>query len=263
LEAGRYKGKSDQMAKDKKAAQENAARFAYAKPKAYDAEAEALRLEFEPLDLTDYERAELGEALRLRLGTNGDQIASRAILTRLRQDLADQVRDRVDEAAALANAKAGREDDAWRIIDRDGLDQLCINGRITRAQRDAGLAYRKRYEAAFKGLRSTLGTQSTAITPTIDEMVRGRTRLAKQEIERITVEMVIANASPTALLLLRAIAGEGRSLNNALVTTVPSELAGSSATMRKAVSPDRSAKAYAKAIDLLVIALDICSLRLR
>lgn len=251
------------MAKDKRAAQDNAGRFAYAKPKAYDADEETIRLEFEPLDLTDYERADLAEALRLRLGSNGDQIASRAILTRLRQDLAGQVRDRVDEAAGLAGSIASREDDAWRIIDRDGLDQLCVLGRITRAQRDAGLAYRKRYEAAFKGLRSTLGTEITFVAPTIDEMVRGRTRLAKFEIERITVERVIGEASPTALKLLRAVAGEGRSLNNAIVTTTRSTLAGSAATTRQAVSVDRSAKAYDKAISLLVIALDLCSLRLR
>lgn len=232
------------MAKGKSAAAKRAEQFGYAKPSAYDADAEALRLEFEPLGLTDYEQADLAEALRLRLGTNAEQIASRAIIARLRVDLAEAIRRQADEAAALAGGKVSREGAALRIIGRDGLAELMHRGKVDRRQFAGGMAYRRRYEVAFKGLRSTLGTQATGVTPTIDEMQRSRTRLARYEVQRIAVEQLVAAGSPVALQLLRAVAGEGRALNTELA------------------ADKRSGKDYDRAVDLLAIALDICALKL-
>lgn len=227
------------------AAAQAASRLAgpYRKPAAYDADDEALRLEFAPLALTADEEMMLADVLRLRLGSRADQIEGSRLLIRLRDQLDASASAIVDEAKANGARGVGRDSksQAFRILDRDGLNQLCVRGHVTRPQLEAGLAYRKRYEMAFKGLRSTLGTQASGVSPTVDEMVASRTRLARYELERAKVEAaVVRHCGAEALGLLRTVAGEGCALSSQ-------------------VSGTRSKRTFGKASLLLAGALDICA----
>lgn len=249
------------MKTPKTAAARKAEQFGgYARPAPYDADAEALREEFARYDLTEVERADLAEALRLRLGTNAEQIAARAILVRLRQELDQAVKATLDHARGqkLKIAKNGKNSDAFRIIDRDGLGALHLAGKITAAQLGGGLAFRKRYELAERGLRSALGSEGTSKTPTPEERVRQAARLARFDLERKEVEdLVVGQFGERALILLRRIAGEGVSF--AAAVDVPREpLTETQAAKRKKAGE----AARTRALALLVAALDVCADRL-
>jgi hypothetical protein len=125
----------------------------YAKPAAFDAEDDRIRLEFEGLDLT---------------------------WRSLRRCTAAKV-------SAFIAATASASPYARR--------------RITRAMFEGGSSFRVRHEAANTGLRSALGDRGSTKTLTSDDIVSGKTRAARYEIERLDVEQRVfqdSGARPVA-----------------------------------------------------------------
>lgn len=103
--------------------------------------------------------------------------------------------------------------DARRIHSRDGLASLYDAGKLTLRQLMAGRAYRRRWEAAFRGLRSALGGDGGSSPP--GRIVAAQERSAQWELERSRCDTAVQlrlREHPQALMLLRRVAGEGASL---------------------------------------------------
>jgi hypothetical protein len=215
----------------------------YLAPKAFDAEEQRLQAEFAGLDLTEEERAAFAEVLRLRIGNKLDQQQARVALMRLRDGLKASVKATVASALARGDEVSAHNDaGAKRIHSRDGLAALHANKNLTDRQFNAGLAYRRRYEAIFKGLRSQLDDtpRRSLSADQLAATARGR---AKSEAERIAVEHAVLmriRLHPVCLTYLRHVAGEGRSITS---------LSGSGKAAGTAI--ERLAKALDIAADIL------------
>lgn len=218
------------------------------RPQAYDAGHMALVGEFSGVDLTDEEQLEFADVLRLRLGSNADQIAARAILVRLRKRLADAVNLQIEHLQAQGvRITRQPKTEAFRALQRDGLNELYVRAKLTKRQASAGIAYRLRYEAQAKGLRSTL-EQSTGRSPTVQELQAMRVQAARWSKQlRDCDQRVIQDCGEPALVLLHKVAGEAFAL---------------AGLVEAATRRTKSARTYDQAARLLGRALDVCAILL-
>lgn len=115
------------------------------------------------------------------------------------------------EVAAPLSAR----NDAMRIKSRDGLATLHAKAKITLRQVTAGYAYRRRWEAAHRGLQSVLRSGGGSASPAA--IAAANTRAASWELERSRCDTAVVlrvRTHPDALAIMRRVAGEGEALTS-------------------------------------------------
>ena len=175
---------------------------------------------------TAAQRARLRRADKLSAGDVNSKRMAVSIRRQVEAELKEQARLRAVEAgiaetlqlAALRGEQFSYTRDklgAVRLDDRHGLQSLMQSGKITSRQCRAGLAYAVLYVIEQRDLRS--GLAQAAPTSTRDHDPAGvRFLRAKDAVLRDRVEQAIARSASgeRRLLLLRTVAGEGRSLRS-------------------------------------------------
>ena len=172
------------------------------------------------LGVSPQQRRALREAAALSLGDSRQRAQAGRMAERVRNELA------ADLEAVLAAARARREavtdarrSKAKRVVDRDGLAQMFERGQISEAQFNVGLLYRRLLEATeAEVLGSQLGRVGETRIPaksTDGACAQGLLRAyAGVRVRDVEESVRAADPSGLSLVVLRAIAGEGRTLRS-------------------------------------------------
>jgi hypothetical protein len=146
-------------------------------------------------------------ALRLRLIAEAGE--SRAEALALTQ--------RLDETARLEIARGGdveREGGRLRLTSRDGLQTLYERGGLERPEYEAGLIYRRCFEALSAGPRSNLNRDfSTGVLGFSEAGADGFAELRAVRAEQLARWEALAGTG-RRLWVLRLVAGQGRTVNS-------------------------------------------------
>lgn len=167
-----------------------------------------------------FDRDELAKEQALEIATI--RPASDEDLARIRCQIGELVESRAERRQAIAREiEAGSikpmsaKSDALRVHSRDGLQTLYDKRKINLRQMIAGRAYRRRWEAAFRGLQSVLAAPGRS--PDVKRLVAMQERAAEWEKQRSRCDSAIVlrlRQYPDALMLLRRVAGDGYSLTS-------------------------------------------------
>lgn len=162
------------------------------------------------------QRARLRQAAALSLGGRDARILGGQIAAEIR----DQLKASMDAVVFAAQARGEKvvpykDEGAKRIKSRDGLGSMFDSGALTEAQWNAGLVYRSLYEAVGSAsLGSQLGqvSEGSSARTSTDAMVRHGLQAAYASVRLTEAEKAVR--SPEMVALLRAVAGEGRTIGS-------------------------------------------------
>lgn len=124
-------------------------------------------------------------------------------------------RDRLAGLGPLGEISTMARNDAFRMHSRDGLAWLEDKRKINLRQAIAGRSYRRRWEAGFRGLRSTLAGEGGRANP--GQIVAAQERASLWHVQRARCDTAIVlrlRQHPEALNLTRRVAGEGSALTS-------------------------------------------------
>lgn len=189
-------------------------------------------------DRDEAARRQAIEVALLRPITDGEHAKLTARLNALVVSARQRRQEVADTVTSGGKVSRMRKSEAMRIHSRDGLASLFESGRVSLRQYNAGRSYRIRYEAVSHGLRSCLGSGGGGSMGALD-ISEAHSRLATWERQRVAAELAVVRRirdEPTALRLLRHVAGEGHSITSAV----------------------GSGRANQAGIDILKRALDVC-----
>ena len=152
---------------------------------------------------------------------------ARALYERLEVQLAklDEAETRLRalmEADALERGRGGAVEPGSppKVRGRDGLETLEASGAVTAMQAAAGARYREAYEAAHRGMASSMALRPGGVRGGLGERPEGpAARQARAVMAVKRMEQAVADrfgddrpAAAEAIMVLREVAGEGRSV---------------------------------------------------
>lgn len=165
-------------------------------------------------DRDEAARVQRIEVALVRPATDVEIVTMQAQLAELKATRADR------RHQAVADVERGDvsimpKSDAMRLLSRDGLAQLGERGKLRQRQVIAGFSYRRRWEAAHAGLRSVLASPGNTTSRKVDQ--DGPTLRADWSKQLTACDEAIAmrlRQHPSALHVLRRVAGEGHALSS-------------------------------------------------
>ncbi|MEI9890945.1 MAG: hypothetical protein WDN45_10530 [Caulobacteraceae bacterium] len=124
---------------------------------------------------------------------------------------------RLDETARLERARGGEvalEGGRMRLLSRDGLQTLLERGGLEQADYEAGLMYRRCFEALSAGPRSNLNRDfMTGVRGFAEAGAEGFAELRSLRAEQLARWEALAGTG-RQLWVLRLVAGQGRTINS-------------------------------------------------
>ncbi len=176
--------------------------------------------------LTEDQRSRLSRAYRLnhhlyasKAARSEAQRESRQLILAVQQELSSAVVEAAEQAIRRGEKVETYNDaGAKRVKGRDGLRSLVESGALTETDERVGLAYRLLFEQAGKGagLGSQLEDRPRSVRDSSHGAVAAGLFRAYAGVRLTGVETAVASADRTgrSLALLRAVAGEGRTLRS-------------------------------------------------
>ena len=175
--------------------------------------------------LSDHQRQEMNRADRLskseKFSERREAMAIRRQVERELKETAEglSVASGILEAVELEIDRGGEVDfrppvGRCQMKDRDGLRSLFDCGKLTRAEYETGMRYRKMTEAAFSGGKSQLA--GSVGGGNVDIVGMGFSR-AKAATMRTRIDIAVVTnmtGEPIGLLTLRTVAGEGQAMRS-------------------------------------------------
>jgi hypothetical protein len=144
-------------------------------------------------------------ALRLRVIAGEDRAEALALA------------ERIEETARLELARGGdveRQGGRLRLTSRDGLQTLYERGGLERPEYEAGLMYRRGFEALSAGPRSNLNRDfSTGVRGFSEAGADGFAEIRALRAEQLARWETLAGGG-RRLWVLRLVAGQGRTINS-------------------------------------------------